>query len=86
MVSRKLPLVLSLAAISLLGLVPSARVPTTACSTSTYMIGPLQITPGQNRIAYREILPNEKPKVTAGSPPSGRTWFTPTARCRQPTR
>ena len=61
MVSRKLHLLVSLAAIALLGIVPSARAAGDGVEHLTYKIGPLQITPGQNRIAYRPILANEKP-------------------------
>src|SRR5436189_244718 len=47
-------------AITLLGIVPSARAGD-GVEHLTYRIGPLQITPGQNRISYRPIRADEKP-------------------------
>jgi hypothetical protein len=49
----------------MLALVPSAQAasgPAPGVQRITYMVGPLQITPGQNRIAYRP-LPDEKPSA-----------------------
>ena len=45
-----------------LTLAPSAQALPDGVQRVTYMVGPLQITPGQNRIAYRP-LPDEKPAV-----------------------
>jgi len=58
-----LPRSLLLAAIALLGLVSSAQAADDGVQHLYYKIGPIQVTPGQNRIAYRPILANEKPDV-----------------------
>ena len=63
MVSRKLPLLVSLAATALFGLVPSARAAGDGVEHMHFMVGPIKVTPGQNRYAFRPILANERPDV-----------------------
>jgi hypothetical protein len=46
----------------MLALVPSAQALPDGVQRITYMVGPLQITPGQNRISYRPLA-SEKPAV-----------------------
>ncbi len=41
---------------------PARRLPGGAIRT-TYVVGPLNVTPGQNRIAYRPVLAQERPSV-----------------------
>jgi hypothetical protein len=51
-------------AVLALGVAPAAQAADGGVQRLTYMVGPLQITPGQNRIGYKQITPvSEKPAV-----------------------
>ena len=57
-------------AILILALAPAAhasKAPTEVLADgterTTYTVGPLEVTPGQNRIAYRPVLNSERPSV-----------------------